>query len=56
MSRVIVKNLPSKADEIAIRSQFESQGVSTDVKLISKRGGASRRFDFVGFTTDAEAA
>ena len=55
MSRVIVKNLPSKADEIAIRSQFESQGVITDVKLIRKRGGASRRFAFVGFKTDAEA-
>lgn len=56
MSRIIVKNLPVKADEQAIRSHFASRGQITDIKLIRKRNGASRRFAFVGYKTDTDAA
>lgn len=55
MSRVIVKNLPPNADEPAIRQHFSPKGTITDVKLLRKRDGSSRRFAFVGFRTPTEA-
>ncbi|KAF9505781.1 hypothetical protein BS47DRAFT_1378243 [Hydnum rufescens UP504] len=51
-----VKNLPTYISENRIRSHFSTQGgVITDVKLVHKQDGASRRFAFVGFKTDGEA-
>lgn len=50
-----MKNLPVKADENAIRAHFESKGHITDIRLVKKRNGESRRFAFVGFKTDDEA-
>lgn len=55
MSRIIVKNLPAKANEDDIRKHFDSQGRITDIKVIRKRDGSSRRFAFIGFKSDAEA-
>lgn len=49
MSRIIVKGLPKYADEDKIRSFFNRKGEVTDVKLMKKRNGESRRFAFVGF-------
>lgn len=55
MSRIIVRNLPAKANEDDVRKHFESQGRITDIKVIRKRDGSSRRFAFVGFKSDTEA-
>lgn len=58
MSRIIVKGLPKYADEDKIRTFFNRKGEVTDVKLMKKRNGESRRFAFVGFKSieDAEQA
>lgn len=55
MSRIIVKNLPSKATESDVKAFFSPKGHITDVKVLRKRDGSSRRFAFVGFKTDSEA-
>lgn len=55
MSRVIVKNVPSKANEKALSDLFSQCGEVTDAKLIRTRTGISRRFGFVGFASDAQA-
>ncbi|CDK28494.1 unnamed protein product [Kuraishia capsulata CBS 1993] len=58
MSRIIVKGLPVYAAEDRIREHFGKQGEVTDVKLMKKRNGESRKFAFVGYKTfeDAEKA
>lgn len=58
MSRIIVKGLPAYYDENKLREHFMKQGNVTDVKLMKKRNGESRRFAFVGYKTidDAEHA
>ena len=65
--RIIVRNLPARIDEAALRAHFGSVGEVTDARLIV-RGGAKgssgkatrggRRFGFVGFgdAASAEAA
>lgn len=59
MSRLIVKNLPAYLTQAQLRSHFEAKdgpgGTLTDVKVVLKPDGTSRRFGFVGFKTDAEA-
>ena len=59
MSRLLVKNLPAYLDQSRLREHFESKdgpgGTLTDVKVVLKRDGTSRRFGFVGYKTDAEA-
>ncbi|TIB05252.1 hypothetical protein E3P96_01268 [Wallemia ichthyophaga] len=64
-SRVIVKGLPSTADNSALRTHFGSRGATiTDAKVVFKKGsgvgtsrqlGKSRGFGFVGFKTPEEA-
>lgn len=58
MSRVIVKGLPPYFDEAKLRLHFAHDGAYavTDVKLMRKRLGESRRFGFVGFRSDDDAA
>lgn len=56
MSRIIVKNLPGAATEDTIREFFAPKGTITDIRLLRKKDGTSRRFAFVGFKTDGEAA
>ncbi|CAN6602120.1 multiple RNA-binding domain-containing protein 1 [Trichomonascus vanleenenianus] len=58
MSRVIVKNLPEYLDEAGLRKHFASQSKAdiTDVKIMRKTNGQSRRFGFVGFKEDTQAA
>ena len=59
MSRLLVKNLPAYVTQQRLREHFESKdgpgGTLTDVKVVLKRDGTSRRFGFVGYKTDAEA-
>lgn len=58
MSRLIVKGLPKYLTEDKIREHFRKQGNVTDVKLMKKRNGESRRFAFIGYKSyeDAENA
>lgn len=60
MSRLIIKNLPSYVTPVRLREHFEQKGspggTLTDVKVALQQNGTSRRFGFVGFKTDEEAA
>ncbi|KAI0632765.1 hypothetical protein C8Q77DRAFT_1058693 [Trametes polyzona] len=59
MSRLIVKNLPAYLTPERLRKHFESPdgpgGTLTDVKLMLKPDGTSRRFGFVGYKSPQEA-
>lgn len=55
MSRVIVKNIPTKTDETKLRELFEQCGHVTDVKLQKCRNGRPRHFGFVGYHSEQEA-
>lgn len=56
MSRIIVKNLPSKTGDEELKTFFGSRGgIVTDAKVIRKKDGTSRRFAFVGFKTESDA-
>ena len=55
MSRVIVKNIPTKTDETKLRELFEQCGHVTDVKLQKCRNGRPRHFGFVGYRSEQEA-
>ena len=54
-SRIIVKNLPLKVNEKRLSELFASCGEITDTKIIRTRAGISRKFGYVGFTSDAQA-
>ena len=59
MSRLIVKNLPAYLTQDRLHKYFEAPdgpgGTLTDVKLVSRPDGTSRRFGFVGYKTPQEA-
>lgn len=57
MSRLIVKNLPAYLDEGRLKQHFDAHAASpiTDVKIVRRPDGTSRRFGFVGFKDDKEA-
>ena len=55
MSRIIVKNLPSKTKEKRLREMFSRCGEVTDIKLMKTRSGTFRRFGFVGFVSEDQA-
>ncbi|KAI0350955.1 hypothetical protein OH77DRAFT_1488172 [Trametes cingulata] len=59
MSRLIVKNLPAYFTQERLRKHFESPdgpgGTLTDVKLMLKPDGTSRRFGFIGYKSPQEA-
>ncbi|CEH17141.1 RNA-binding protein (RRM superfamily) [Ceraceosorus bombacis] len=55
MSRLIIKNLPSYLSEARLKDHFSTRGNVTDVKLVRKSDGTSRRFGFIGFK-DEQAA
>lgn len=54
-SRIIVKNLPIYAAEDRLKKHFSQKGQVTDVRLMRKKDGKSRRFGFIGYKTDQEA-
>ncbi|ESU45505.1 RNA-binding protein (RRM domain) [Giardia duodenalis] len=55
MSRVFVKNLAKKATESDVQKHFQSIGTITDVRLLFKEDGTSRRVAYVGFLDEASA-
>ncbi|KAF8654742.1 hypothetical protein AX16_003397 [Volvariella volvacea WC 439] len=60
MSRLLIKNLPPYVTPERLREHFEQKrgpgGVLTDCKVAFKRDGTSRRFGFVGYKTEQQAA
>ncbi|CUM64715.1 uncharacterized protein PRCAT00002325001 [Priceomyces carsonii] len=56
MSRIIVKGLPKYLTEGKLESHFSQKGQVTDVKLMKKRNGESRRFAFIGYKSAEDAA
>ncbi|KAE8266335.1 hypothetical protein A4X09_0g6014 [Tilletia walkeri] len=55
MSRLIVKDLPSYLDEARLKAHFSSQGLVTDVRLMRRPDGTSRRFGFVSYSNEDDA-
>lgn len=55
MSRLIVRGLPSYLTDARLREHFSQKGVVTDVKLMRRPDGTSRKFGFVGYRSDEEA-
>ncbi|CAO3674246.1 unnamed protein product [Rhizopus stolonifer] len=55
MSRLIVKGLPKELSEEKFREHFSKKGEITDAKLVKTAHGASRRFGFIGYKTEATA-
>ncbi|PWN52563.1 RNA-binding domain-containing protein [Violaceomyces palustris] len=55
MSRIIVKGLPTYLSDARLREHFSQHGAVTDVKLMKRPDGTSRRFGFVGFRSEEEA-
>lgn len=56
MSRLILKNLPGKITEQKLRQISSEYGTVTDVKLVYTKSKRFRRFGFVGFKDENEAA
>lgn len=56
MSRIIVKNLPKRVKEDRLREFFSSKGVITDLQLKYTKEGVFRRFAFVGYKNEEQAA
>ena len=56
-TRVCFKNLPKKATTESLKKHLDSCGTwnITDVKVVKRRDGVSRRFAFVGFHTHEDA-
>lgn len=55
MSRICVKNIGAKTNEAQLKDIFSSKGEVTDVKVMKKPDGSSRKFAFVGFRTEFQA-
>ena len=60
MSRLIVKNVPVYITPVRLKEHFLQVdgpgGTITDVKIAHKQDGTSRRFAFIGYKTEQEAA
>ncbi|KAF7294210.1 hypothetical protein HMN09_01149400 [Mycena chlorophos] len=60
MSRLLVQNLPVYVTPAKLREHFSQAagpgGVITDAQVALKPDGTSRRFGFIGYKTDAQAA
>ena len=54
MSRIIVKNIPKEVNELELKNHFSKKGVITDVKILRKENGESKRFAFIGFKTSEQ--
>ena len=55
-SRLCVKNIPPYVSDARLREHFSSVGAVTDAKVMRRKDGASRRFGYIGFATEADAA
>ncbi|KAF7296138.1 hypothetical protein MKEN_01429100 [Mycena kentingensis (nom. inval.)] len=60
MSRLLIQNLPVYITPAKLKEHFSQSagpgGVITDAQVSFKQDGTSRRFGFVGYKTDAQAA
>jgi len=54
-SRIIVKNIPKEITEKQLHEHFSKKGLITDVKIMKKDNGQSRKFAFIGFKGESEA-
>lgn len=54
MSRIIVKNIPKEITEKQLQEHFSKKGLITDVKIMKKENGQSRKFAFIGFKNEVE--
>jgi multiple RNA-binding domain-containing protein 1 len=52
MSRIIVKGIPKEITEEQLKKHLSPKGEITDVKIMKKPNGESRKFAFVGFKTE----
>jgi multiple RNA-binding domain-containing protein 1 len=55
MSRIIVKNIPKEYTELDLKNHFNKKGEITDIKIMRKENGESRKFAFLGFKTLEQA-
>lgn len=55
MSRLIVRGLPTYLTDARLREHFSQKGAVTDVKLMRRPDGTSRKFGFVGYRSEQEA-
>ena len=55
-SRLMIKNLPAKLSDAALKKHFSQKGRVTDAKVIKRSDGTSRRFGFIGYSSSEEAA
>lgn len=55
MSRIIVKNIPKEFTELDLKNHFNKKGEITDIKIMRKENGESRKFAFLGFKTIEQA-
>lgn len=56
MSRLHIQNIPVYLTEDRLRDHFSSQGDVTDVCIVKTKEGKSRKFGFVGYRTEEDAA
>lgn len=54
MSRIIVKNIPKEITEKELSDHFSKKGVITDVKIMKKENGQSRKFAFIGYKKEED--
>ncbi|KAL0244500.1 hypothetical protein GEMRC1_008584 [Eukaryota sp. GEM-RC1] len=54
-SRIIVRGFPDTSNEASLRKHFQHIGSITDVKVITSNG-KSRRFGFIGFSSESDAS
>jgi multiple RNA-binding domain-containing protein 1 len=54
MSRIIVKNIPKEITDKELSDHFSKKGVITDVKIMKKENGQSRKFAFIGFKKEED--
>ena len=53
-SRLMIKNLPAKLSDAALKKHFSQKGRVTDAKVIKRSDGTSRRFGFAKQTRHTE--
>ncbi|OIR58448.1 MAG: polyadenylate binding protein 2 [Amphiamblys sp. WSBS2006] len=56
MTRIVVKNIPAMVSEDKLLRMFSERGTVTDLKIIRREDGMSRKFCYVGYKTKEEAA
>lgn len=54
MSRLIVKGIPKEITEEQLKKHLSVKGEITDVKIMKKPNGESRKFAFVGFKSEEQ--